>query len=317
MYEIEIELRLSTAQAKVHASPARFRVLVAGRRFGKTQLALVELLETAWNSPGCIAWYVAPTCRQAKRIAWQRLKSLVRNHPGVRITETDLSIRVSNSSTISLRGADQYDALRGNGLDFVVLDEFASMNSEVWTEVLRPALADRKGRALFIGTPQGHDHLYDRFQFAQSDPDWAAFHFTTLDGGNVSPEELSSASRELDERLFRQEFEASFEGAAVGRAYHAFSREANVSPCEYRANTRIIWSLDFNVHPMCSIIAQRDGEHVEVLDELILDDANTQLTCQRFWDRIRWWRSANSFGPLQIDIYGDASGYQRRTCGTA
>jgi hypothetical protein len=283
---------LTKAQTEVFQSQQRFRVLVAGRRFGKTHLALLELVYAAWIAGGRIAWYVAPTYRQAKRIAWQRLKSLVRNHPGITIVETDLSIHLANGSTISLRGADHYDALRGNGLDFVVLDEFASMNSEVWTEVLRPALADRKGRALFIGTPQGHDHLYDRFQFAQSDPDWAAFHFTTLDGGNVTAEELASAARELDDRLFRQEFEASFEGAAVGLAYHAFSREANVRKCEYRANARIIWSLDFNVHPMCSVIAQRDGEYVEVLDELILDDANTQLACQRFWDRVRWWRNA-------------------------
>lgn len=305
-------LELSPAQGQVYASPARFRVLVAGRRFGKTHLALVELFQTAWNNPGRLCWYIAPSYRQAKSIAWERLKSML-PHPHVRASEADLTMRFPNGSAISLRGADRYDSLRGNGLDLVVLDEFAAMKPEVWSEVLRPALADRQGRALFIGTPQGHDHLYDRFQFAMSDPLWAAFRFRTLDGGNVTEEELSGAARELDERLFCQEFEASFEATAVGLAYHAFLRESNVRGCNYRPGTTLIWSLDFNVNPMCSVIAQRAGEEVEVLDELVLHDANTPLACDRFWDRIGPWRS-HSQAPLQIDIYGDASGYQRRSC---
>ncbi len=314
---IELNFELGAAQAEVYDNTARFRILVAGRRFGKTQLALIELLRATWQSDARTAWYIAPNYRQAKRIAWHRLKSLLHNHPGIEISETELSIRFANGSAISLRGADHYDALRGNALDFVVLDEFAGMKSQVWPEVIRPALADRRGRALFIGTPHGHDHLYDRFEFAKTDPDWAAFHFTTLQGGHVTRHELASAARELDERLYRQEFEASFESTALGLAYYPFSRETNVRKCEYRPNAHIVWSLDFNVHPMCSVIAQRDGATVEVLEEIVLDDANTLLACERFWDRVRWWGTSKSFGPLQIDIYGDASGHQRRTCGTA
>jgi hypothetical protein len=310
---ISLKLDLGPAQWQVYENSARFRVLVAGRRFGKTQLALVELLRAVFE-PARTAWYVGPSYRQAKRIAWERLKSLVHHHPGVETCETELSIRLSNGSAISLRGADQYDSLRGNGLDFVVLDEFASMKPEVWPEIIRPALADRKGRALFIGTPQGHNHFYDRFQFAQSDPDWTAFHFTTIQGGNVTAEELAGAARELDERLYRQEFEASFESTALGLAYYQFSRQAHIRPCEYRPGARLIWSLDFNVNPMCSVIAQRDGEVVEVLDELVLPDASTPYACERFWNRIAALR--NKRMPLHIDIYGDASGHQRRTCGT-
>lgn len=311
---VKLKLSLSEAQSQVFQSPARFRVLVAGRRFGKTQLAFVELLRAVWKSPSRTAWYVAPSYRQAKRIAWKRLKDLVSGHPGARVNETELAIQFANNGIIALRGADNYHGLRGNGLDFVVLDEFASMKPEVWTEVLRPALADRKGGALFIGTPQGHNHLYGRFQFAQSDPDWAAFQFTTLDGGFVTREELTGAARELDGTLFRQEFEASFEATALGRAYHAFSRSENVRPAEYRPDAKLIWSLDFNVHPMCSILAQADGDIVHVLDELMLDNANTLLACERFWDRVRHWSTGQ---PLRIEIYGDASGYQRRTCGVA
>ena len=312
----ELTLHLWPVQMEVFVCPKRFRVLVAGRRFGKTQLALAELIRAAWDTPDAVAWYIAPTYRQAKNIAWDRLKSLLLSQPGVTSSESELTIRFESGGLIALKGADQYDGLRGAGLNFVVLDEFAGMKPEVWPEVIRPALADRIGRALFIGTPQGRDHLYDRFQYAQTDSQSAAFHFTTMQGGNVTPEELALAACELDDRLYQQEFEASFESTALGLAYHAFSREANVRKCQYRPNARIVWSLDFNVNPMCSVIAQRDAEMVEVLEELVLEDANTQLACERFWDRVRWWRNHNAFGPLQIEIYGDASGFQRRTCGT-
>ncbi len=315
--QTKLTLELSEAQSEVYGSPARFRVLVAGRRFGKTQLAFIEILRATWQSPARTAWYVAPSYRQAKRIAWKRLKTLVDGLPGVRAYETELTVQFANNSTISLRGADNYDGLRGNGLDFVVLDEFASMKPEVWTEVLRPALADRQGRALFIGTPQGHNHLYDRFQFARENAgsEWAAFQFTTLDGGFVTAHELAGAAHELDERLFRQEFEASFETTALGRAYHTFARQENVARREFRPNAKLVWSLDFNVHPMCSVIAQADGDTVYVLDELVLEDANTLLACEHFWNRIGPWRQTH--GTLQLDIFGDASGHQRRTCGTA
>jgi hypothetical protein len=320
--DTELILRLSGAQSQVFHSSARFRVLVAGRRFGKTQLALIELLRAAWEISGCACWYIAPSYRQAKRIAWRRLKSLVRSAPGVEVFETELTVTLPNSSSISLRGADSYDSLRGDGLDFVVLDEFASMKPEVWSEVLRPALADRHGRALFIGTPQGHNHLYDRFQFAQAEsgldspaPEWGAFQYSTLDGGFVTEQELASAARELDPRLYSQEFEARFENTALGLAYHAFSRTENVRRCDFSSGSKLIWSLDFNVNPMCSIIAQRSGNTVEVLDELVLDNANTLLACQRFWERTAQWRTR--YGIFLVEVYGDASGHQRRTSGAA
>ena len=308
------EYRLKKAQWQVFTCPKRFRVLVAGRRFGKTQLALYELLRTACEAPRSVAWYVAPTDRQAKRIAWARLKELVHTDPAHTISETDLAVHFHAGGVIALRGADRADSLRGNALDFVVLDEFASMKPEVWTEVLRPALADRRGRALFIGTPRGHNHLYDRFQFARSHPDWAAFHFTTIDGGNVTAAELLSAASELDERLYRQEFEASFESTARGRAYHAFDRALHLRPCSYNPAADLVWSLDFNVNPMCSVLAQRIGDTVEVLDEIVLEDANTWMACEAFWHRVQPFRHPH--GPLAIDIYGDASGHQRRTSGT-
>lgn len=305
-------MKLRPAQMDVFRAKERFRVLVAGRRFGKTHLAMLELLRAAAGSDKKV-WYVAPSYRQAKRIAWDRLKKETQRHWVGKPNETELSIRLRWGSTISLRGADQYDSLRGEGLDFVVLDEYASMRPECWTEVLRPALADRKGRALFIGTPQGRNHLFDQFEHARQTEGWAAFHFTTVDGGNVSEEELASAAKELDENLFRQEFEASFESSGYGEAYHAFSFNETVRRCEYVLGEPLVWSLDFNVHPMCSVLAQKRGDVIEVLEEMIIENANTTMACELLMNKLRAWSKGH---PLTLEVYGDASGHQRRTSGT-
>jgi Terminase large subunit, T4likevirus-type, N-terminal len=306
-----LEIVLKPAQMRVFACRKRFRVLVAGRRFGKTYLALVELLRAA-SERGRLVWYVAPTYKQGKRIAWNHLKLLTRPYWASKPSETDLSITLSWGSVIALRGADQYDSLRGDGLDFVVLDEYASMHPACWTEVLRPALSDRLGGALFIGTPQGFNHFYDRYDRAQTESDWAAFQFTTEEGGNVSRQELAHAARELDERCYRQEFQASFEHLRHGRAYYAFERSANVRECRYQPGVPLIWSVDFNVNPLCSVLAQRVDQSVYVLDELVLPDSNTPAACEAFLHRAKD-RLSQGPVPILLQIYGDATGDSRNT----
>jgi hypothetical protein len=120
---------LKEAQAAVFNCPKRFRLVVAGRRFGKTYLAMVELIRAAWE-PGRLVWYVAPTIKQAKRIMWESLKEMTKGFR-TSVNETDLRIELVTGSAICLRGADNYESLRGNGLDFVVLDEYASISREV------------------------------------------------------------------------------------------------------------------------------------------------------------------------------------------
>src|SRR6202163_5131998 len=164
-------IKLKPPQWEVFNCASRFRILVAGRRFGKTYLAMVELCRAAWK-PGRLVWYVAPTYKQAKRIAWKPLKQMTRPYWASKPNETDLTIELVCGGTISLRGADNYDSLRGDGLDFIVLDEYASMAPEAWNEVLRPALSDRLGRALFIGTPKGLNHFHDLYQNAQAQAHW-------------------------------------------------------------------------------------------------------------------------------------------------
>src|ERR1700722_2848876 len=186
-------------------------------------------------------WYVGPTNKQSKMILWKSLKKMTKEYWASKPNETDLRIELVSGGTICLRGADNYDSLRGEGLNFLVLDEYASISREAWTEVLRPALADREGDALFIGTPQGFNHFHELVESAAERADWRAFRFTTAEGGNVSAAELESATHDLDERTFRQEFLATFENLGVGRAYHAFDRAHNVRELAFSARGPLIW----------------------------------------------------------------------------
>ena len=185
------------------------------------------------RKPNATVWYVGPSYRQAKRIAWNRLKKITRPYWAEKARETELSTKLINGSTLAVRGADRPDSLRGDGLDFVVLDEFACMRPEAWEEVLRPALSDRLGRALFIRTPKGRNHFYYYFEYAKTDADWAAFPFTTAQGGIVDAKELHNAARQLDADCYQQEFEAQFTGIGRNLVYYAFNREMHVKPLSF------------------------------------------------------------------------------------
>ncbi len=304
-----MKVLLKPPQWTVFTCDQRFRVLVAGRRFGKTYLAMVELINAA-SIPGHLAWYVAPTYKQGKRILWRPLKEMTRPYWASKPNETDLRIDLVWGGSICLRGADNHDSLRGNGLDFLVLDEYASIAREAWTEVLRPALADREGDDLFIGTPQGFNHFHELVESAEGRPDWKAFHFTTAEGGNVSAAELESATHDLDERTYRQEFLASFENLGVGRAYHAFDRVHNVRKFGLDRRAPLAWALDFNMNPLCSVLLQAVGGRVLILEEMILPDSNTLAACEELLSRTQKWHAGF---PMEIYVYGDATGEQHRT----
>jgi hypothetical protein len=207
------------------------------------------------------------------------------------------------------------DTLRGDGLDLIVLDEYASMKPEAWTEVFRPALTDRKGRALFIGTPKGPNHFYERFEYAHNDPNWAAFQFTTAQGGLVDDEELCHAARELDPESYQQEFGGEFVSAGRNRVYYAFNRTLDLSALTFEPLYPIVWAIDFNVNPMGMLLMQRIGEIVRVFDEIILPNANTEAACEAFLERTEpLYQIVPGYQrPMNIEVYGDASGHQKRT----
>jgi hypothetical protein len=189
------------------------------------------------------------------------------------------------------------------------------MKPEAWAEVLRPALTDRQGRALFIGTPKGRNHFYERFEYAHNDPNWAAFQFSTAQGGLVPDEELSLVARELDPVSFQQEFGGEFVSANRHRVYYTFHRDLHVRPLGFQCLYPLIWSIDFNVNPMCMLLMQRVGDTVFVFDEIVLPNANTEAACQAFLEKAEpLYKLVPGYQrPLSVEVYGDASGHQKRT----
>lgn len=291
-------------QGEVYSNPSRFRVVVAGRRSGKTFGECLELYTSAASKAEARCWYVAPTYRMARDIAWPTLKSIVdRVHLAKPPNESQLRMELTNGSEIALKGADDPDRLRGPGLDFVALDEFAWINPYAW-DVLRPALADRQGRALFTTTPAGFNWAYDTFLKGQNGEEgWQSWQFTTAQAGIVPIEEVEAAKRELDPRIFRQEYEASFE-TLQGRVYSNFDRDLNVSDAVEDTGGDIFIGQDFNINPMASVIAVRAGDECHVLDSLEVPSSNTEEIAQEYKAR---------FPNRKVIICPDPSGKQRRS----
>jgi hypothetical protein len=174
---------------------------------------------------------------------------------------------------------------------------------------------DRLGEALFTGTPQGFNHFYDLYSKADDQPDWAGFHFTTEEGGNVPKEELDSAAREMDERLYRQEFRASFEELRSGRIYWGFDRKLDVrEDIPYNERLELCWTLDFNVDPGCSLLCQISQDKIFVLDEIALANSNTYEVCKEFLRRTKSLMDAHEEpGRMNVRVYGDATGDNRKS----
>jgi len=209
----ELDVSLHPAQLEIFNSDARFKVVSAGRRFGKSRLAAWILIIKALQSESKDVFYIGPTFQQAKDIMWGMLKELLHDTDLIVQThENTATMTLTNGRKISLKGSDRPDTLRGVGLAYVVLDEYASMKVEVWEQIIRPTLADVKGGALFIGTPAGKNHFYDIWCEANDSEkeDWEAFQYTSVDNPLLDPEEIKVAKDTMSTQAFRQEFEASF-----------------------------------------------------------------------------------------------------------
>ena len=211
----DIKVSLHDAQMEIFKSEARFKVISAGRRFGKSRLAAWVLLIKALQSTSKDVFYVGPTFQQSKDIMWGMLKELGRDVIKAAHENTAV-LTLINDRKIYLKGSDRPDTLRGVGLEYVVLDEYASMKPEVWEMILRPTLADVKGGAMFIGTPAGKNHFYKLFLEAQENEDWEAFQFNSTDNPLLDPKEIQAAKSSMSTQAFRQEFEATFESFSGG-----------------------------------------------------------------------------------------------------
>jgi len=296
-------MHLTKPQARIFNAESRFRVVVAGRRFGKTFLSTVELIREAIKTSDRNCWYVAPTYKAAKEIAWDMLIGTVPREYIRKTNETTLTLDLINGSSISLKGAEKPDNLRGRSLDFCVLDEFADMRPEAWYEVLRPSLSDRQGNALFIGTPKGRNHFYDLWtQGADENLDWQSFQYTTIEGGHVTETEIESAKRDLDERTFNQEYNAEFVNYA-GIIYYNFDRTDSVQKVTDDGSLLHV-GMDFNLDPMSAVLAVRDGSTLKIIDEIVIYGSNTDEMVDEIKTR---------YPSRQICIYPDPAARQRKT----
>lgn len=207
----DLKISLLDWQKQVWNDDTRFKVVAAGRRTGKSRLAAYLLITKALESDKGNIFYVAPTQGQARDIMWNLLLEV--GQPVIKSSHiNNQQIKLINGSTISLKGADRPETMRGISLFYLCCDEIAETKPEVWELILRPALTDLQGSALFIGTPTGRNHFYDMFIYAQGDdPQWRSWHFTSYDNKLIRKEEIENAKKSMSSYAFRQEFMASFE----------------------------------------------------------------------------------------------------------
>ena len=298
-----MELILTKERREVLSHPARFKVITAGRRFGKSVLGLMFLLKGEMLQ-GQNRWYLSPTYRQGKLTVWPILKSIIRNQPDWKINETELSC-TRLGVTIAIKGSDASDNLRGAELSRVVLDEYAYQKPGVFEEVIYPMLTTTHGNALMIGTPDGFssNNFYDYFLKGQGrDSQWKSWQFKTIDGGFVDEKELELAKSNLDERAYRQEFMASFETAA-NRAAWAFDRSKHVVKAEELSSYFII-GIDFNVDYMTAVLACiYSDQTIHYVDEIRRRNSSTELLANEM--KTLW--------PKITEVYPDPAGTARST----
>lgn len=308
-------LRLHRGQREVVSDRHRFKVVVAGRRWGKTQTSKIQILTKA-AEPHRLIWYVAPTYTMARSILWEELKESVPREWIDTVNETRMTIRLKNRTRIELKGADKPDTLRGVGLHYIILDECQDMKPDTWYKVLRPTLASTRGEVLFIGTPKSFNWLYDLYMLGQRGDvyvdkagrrrvnQWKSWQFPTITSPFIPAEEIEAARTDMDDKSFKQEFEASFETMS-GRVYHPFDRRTHIGDHPFNPRLPIWVGQDFNIDPMSSIILQpQENGEIWAVAEVVLRGSNTQETADELGRRFFRWQK-------QITLYPDPAGAQR------
>ena len=304
-------LRPHPEQRRLWTEAKRFAVVPAGRRSGKTEIAKRRLViglpvKKPWCDPRYFA--AAPTREQAKRVYWNDIKALVPEKWVKKVYESDLCVTTKYKSELWVLGMDRPERIEGTPWDGGVLDEYANMKPNAWTENIRPALADRSGWCWFVGVPEGLNHYKDLADYAGSgsDADWGLYRWNSSE--ILPASEIEAARRVMDPRTFRQEFEASFEGS-TGRAYYAYdSRRHEDSSLAVNDRLKLFVCCDFNVGLSVWEIVQAVNGNVLVLDEIALRDTNTLEMGKAVLSKY----GSHAQG---MAIYGDSAGMNRSTAG--
>jgi len=295
-----IQWNVNQTRKDILNDPSRFKVLVCGRRWGKTILSLMYLLKDPFQE-GERRWFITPTYRQGKMIVFPILRQMFAGFVGAKLNESEMSVIFENGAELAVKGADNEHNLRGVELTKCVMDEMAYIKPHVWEEIIYPMLATTQGSVLFIGTPSGYDVMYDLYSKGQTEPDWKSWQFKTIDGGFVPAEEIARAKRTMDATLFRQEFEASFESTG-NRAAWNFDREIHVKKAKEIPNS-LWWGCDFNVSAMTAVLAcQYTDGTIHYFNEVVIKNSNTEEMA----------RKMKAIAP-NIEVYPDPAGSARST----
>ena len=275
MTEIHIPYQPRPLQLELHnqLQSHRWGVVVCHRRFGKTVMAINHLLRDAILSDKTNPRYayIAPTYRQAKAVAWDYLKQFAGKIPMVRFHETELRADLPNGSRIQLLGSENPDSLRGIYLDGAVLDEMADMPESLFPEIIRPALSDRKGWALFIGTPRGHNAFYELYENASNQKDWFTQVYKASQTGILDEEELEAAKAMMSHDQFEQEFECSWvanvPGAIFAKELQSIQEMGRITEVPHDPSARVDTWWDLGVGDSTSIwFTQTIGRSIHVID---------------------------------------------------
>jgi len=260
--EVEIAADLHPGQLEVHNSPARFKVLAAGRRWGKTRLGVNECLDAA--SKGGRAWWVSPSYKTSE-VGWRPLRQIARKIPNAEVRLVDRMVTLPGGGFVAVRSADNPDSLRGEGLDFVVMDECAFMQKEAWTEAIRPSLSDRLGRALFISTPKGRNFFWELYQRGtMGETGWQSWTFPTSSNPYIDASEIEAARHDLPEIIFRQEYLAEFIDDSGG-VFRRVQEAATLKPQEPQAGRQYIAGVDVASSVDFTVVSVLDVESKEMV----------------------------------------------------
>jgi len=269
---IVIPYRPRVAFKPLHNRTQRWAVVVAHRRAGKTVACVNELIKAALSFKGGDGRfaYVAPFYRQAKMVAWDYIKRYSSPIPGVSINESELRIDYPNGSRIQLFGADNADALRGLFFDGIVADEYGDWKPSVWGYVIRPALADRGGWAVIIGTPKGRNQFWEIYEHARINGDWLALTIKASESGLLPQGELDALRIELTEDAWRQEMECDFDaalpGAIYGKELWQAEQEGRIKPDVYDPNLKTHAVLDLGWSDDTAIWWFQVGKELRLVD---------------------------------------------------
>lgn len=299
-------IRLSKPQRDIFCSKKRFKIVNAGRRFGKSFVSGTLSFDKCQNNKNKTVIYVAPTLNMARNIMWDGWMKKYIPESYYEKNEQLMVMRFKTGSTFYCLSAENPDRLRGLAADLLIVDEAAMIDAS-FLEIVRPILSDKyhDGEALYISTPQGYNWFYDMFCDARENPkEWDYWEFTTIDGGNVDEEEIESAKKTMSAKMFSQEYLASFESVSA-RVYENYDRVENA--CDLDENwgkADIHIGMDFNVNPMTAAIAVWERGDLYLFDEIVDKNSNTQEISNKIKQR---------YPKATVYVYPDPTGNKRQT----